>query len=201
MTYEVGYYGGLNENGPPTLIGSGTFRKCGLIGGGVSLGAGLHCVPLFLLPADPEVALGSSPAPCLPVCHYDSHRDNNGVNFRQYKPAQLDVFLRVAVVLVSLHSGTNPNTDFFHVCIAVCSPSFQTVLILGTHLLCCFPFNFLWRGWKWSLCTSGCPGTQKDLPASAFWVLGLRSCTIRHCLDLEGFSLQSPPTVLEFTLK
>lgn len=38
----VHQYGGLNENGPNRLIGSGTNRRCGLIRGSVSLRVGLE---------------------------------------------------------------------------------------------------------------------------------------------------------------
>ena len=53
------------------LIGSGTIRRCGLVG---------VCFIFFLLPAHPDVEiLATSPAPCLPACyHADYH--NNGPN-------------------------------------------------------------------------------------------------------------------------
>ena len=65
--------------------GSGTFRRCGLVGGIVSLwgcalkpqvikiGLLLHSL---LLPADQDVELSRpSPAPRLPACHHVSYYD------------------------------------------------------------------------------------------------------------------------------
>ena len=63
--------------------------RCGLAGGGVSLGMGfdvseaqvrpsVHC--LFLMPANPDVEpSATSPAPCLNVCCHASHDDDNGL--------------------------------------------------------------------------------------------------------------------------
>lgn len=86
---------GLNKVGP---IGSGTARKYGLVGVGVTLLEELcHCgggvlkfqisrlAPeshsFFLLPSDPNVEFSvGSPAPGLLVCYRVSHRDDNGLN-------------------------------------------------------------------------------------------------------------------------
>ena len=64
--------------------------KCGLVGGGVSLGEGFEVsdaqarikwLSFFLLPANPDVELsGSSPAPCLPGHYHASHHDGDGLN-------------------------------------------------------------------------------------------------------------------------
>jgi hypothetical protein len=84
--------GGLNKNVPHRLmclnawpIGSGTIRRCGLVGGSVSLyGVGLkasyvqalpsvvHSLLLLLVDRDVELS-ASSPAPCLPACCHASH--------------------------------------------------------------------------------------------------------------------------------
>lgn len=70
---------GLSQNGPQRLIGSGTLKRFGLVGGSVSLRGGLwgfrcsvqaHCHAVFLLLADPDVELSATP---LPACHYASH--------------------------------------------------------------------------------------------------------------------------------
>jgi hypothetical protein len=38
-------------------------------------------VPVFLLPADPDVELSApSPAPCLPAQYHDSQHDNNALS-------------------------------------------------------------------------------------------------------------------------
>ena len=52
--------------------------RCGLVGGSMSLGMGFEVLKaFFLLPVDPDVELSAtSPASCLPACHYD----DNGLN-------------------------------------------------------------------------------------------------------------------------
>jgi hypothetical protein len=48
---------------------------------------------LFLLPADPDVALSAtSTAPWLPACHQASRHDDNGLNLRNGKPALTKCF-------------------------------------------------------------------------------------------------------------
>jgi hypothetical protein len=62
--------GGLNENSPHRLIGSGTISRCGLVEGSVSLGVGFEVsnahvwlsVSLCLLPVD-SVVERSAPSP------------------------------------------------------------------------------------------------------------------------------------------
>jgi hypothetical protein len=51
-------------------IGSGTVRRCGLVGGGVALWS-QKLKPVHSLPTDPDGELSPpSPAPCLPAhCH------------------------------------------------------------------------------------------------------------------------------------
>ena len=73
----------------PLDLGSGTIRKCGLVGENVSLEVGFQVsnaqarpsVFLFLLPDHLDVELSAtSPAPCLPVgCHTSPH-NNDGLN-------------------------------------------------------------------------------------------------------------------------
>jgi hypothetical protein len=61
---------------------------------------------LFLLPADPDVELsGTSPAPCLPACFLASHHADNGLNLSIVSQPELNVFIRVVVVMMSLHSN------------------------------------------------------------------------------------------------
>lgn len=63
-------------------------------------------VILFLLPDDVAVKLlALSSAPCLSACHHVSCHDNHRLTLPNYKP----VPIRVAVVMVSLHSNRNPN--------------------------------------------------------------------------------------------
>ena len=88
----------LNTYGPHRLtclnarpIGSGTIRRCGLVGGSVSLWGRALRYPMLklhpewnsflLMPADQDVELSApSPAPCLPAhCHASCH-DDNGLN-------------------------------------------------------------------------------------------------------------------------
>lgn len=85
-------YGDLNKNGPHRCIGSGTFRRYGLVGRSVSLEVGatlkfqklkpdVAASCLFLLPLDPNVELSAtSPVPCLPVYHHAFYQDGNGLN-------------------------------------------------------------------------------------------------------------------------
>jgi hypothetical protein len=42
MGVAIGPYGVLNEHGPPMLTGSSIIRRCGLVGGSVSLELGLE---------------------------------------------------------------------------------------------------------------------------------------------------------------
>ena len=90
--------GGLNKNGSHRLTGSGTIRKCVLVRVGVALleevyhwqwtlgfqklkPGIVHSAILFLLSANPDVELSAtSPVPCLPVCSYASHHDENELN-------------------------------------------------------------------------------------------------------------------------
>ena len=69
---------------------SGTIRRCGLVGGSVSIRVGFEVSDahtrlnfcLFLLLANPDVdILTLFRAPGLPVCYYASCHDNNGLNF------------------------------------------------------------------------------------------------------------------------
>ena len=53
--------GGLNENGSHRLLGSGTIRRCGLVGGSVSLWVGFEVLDVQ---ARPRVSLSSC---CLPI--------------------------------------------------------------------------------------------------------------------------------------
>ena len=85
------------ENGPHRLIGSGTVRMCGLVGGSVSLGLGFEVsdaqgrpsVALSLMPANPDVELSAPPpAPSLPVRHYAFCHDNNKPNLRTVSHTQ-----------------------------------------------------------------------------------------------------------------
>ena len=98
--------GGLNKNGPHTLmclntwpIGSGTIRRYGLVGVSVALlekcvivrvgfevlsaqASGSSVVQSSLrLPVDQDVQLSPpSLVPCfLPACHHASHHDDNGL--------------------------------------------------------------------------------------------------------------------------
>ena len=72
------------------------------------LWAGLH-VSLFLLPADPDAELSAPSAPYLPACHHAFLREENGLPLCTV--SQLNVsFIRVTVVVVSLHSSRNPKT-------------------------------------------------------------------------------------------
>jgi hypothetical protein len=88
--------GGLSEDAPHRLIGSGTVRRGGLVevgvvivGGTLSLGSlrsqvlkpGLVCLSLFLLLVDLDVELSAaSPGLCLPGCHHVFHHDDNVLN-------------------------------------------------------------------------------------------------------------------------
>jgi hypothetical protein len=69
--------------GPP---GSGTIRRCGLVGGSVALGVGSEAqaspsVTLSPVHSDLGVELSApSPIPCMPVCRHTSCNDNNGLN-------------------------------------------------------------------------------------------------------------------------
>ena len=80
---------GLNENGPHRLIGTGNIRRCGFVGGSVSLGVGFviseaqsrSSDSLFLFSADLDIELSAtSPAACLPVCRHASRCDDNEPN-------------------------------------------------------------------------------------------------------------------------
>lgn len=60
----------------------------------------------------PEVELSVSLAPCLVAYSHASLHDDNELNLRNSKPALIKLkfaFIRVAVVLVSLHSNENPT--------------------------------------------------------------------------------------------
>jgi hypothetical protein len=91
--------GGLNKSGPHKLmclnawcIQSGSLRRCGLIGVGVSFwrkyvtGGGralrskAHVNSLPAACGSRCRMLSSSPAPCLPACQYATHHDDNGLN-------------------------------------------------------------------------------------------------------------------------
>jgi hypothetical protein len=72
-------------------IGSGTIRKCGLVGGSMSLwGRALRsdtqATPsvvnsLFLMPSDEDVEFSApSPALSLPPCHHVSCHNDDGLN-------------------------------------------------------------------------------------------------------------------------
>ena len=66
----------------------------------------------FWLPEDQDGELLASPAPCLPSgCHASHHDDDNRLNLQNCKPAPnyMFAFLRVALVMVSLHSNGNSN--------------------------------------------------------------------------------------------
>lgn len=91
------------------------FRRCGLVRGSVWLEVGSEVkeahaksrVSLFLLPLDPDVELSTSLAPCLPVCHYALGRDHNELNLWNCKLTQLNSFIRLAMIMVSLcHNRT-----------------------------------------------------------------------------------------------
>jgi hypothetical protein len=83
------FCGSLNEKGPHRFIGSGTSRRCGLVGGSMSLWVSFEaseaqarpqCHSLFLLSADPNIELSAtSPVPCLPVCHCASCHNDSGL--------------------------------------------------------------------------------------------------------------------------
>ena len=96
----------------PRLIGSSTIRRCGRVGVGVTLLEGMGLSP-FLLPADPDVDLSApSPTPCLSVCPHASYHDHNGLNMLKLwaSPNEMS-FIRIALVMMSLHSNRNPNED------------------------------------------------------------------------------------------
>lgn len=96
MIKNFGFCGGLNENGPSRLIGSGTVNRYGHAGVDVTsleecvTGGGLRgfkCSSqtqghsLFLLPANPDIEfLDPCPAPCLPAHCYTSLHDDHGLN-------------------------------------------------------------------------------------------------------------------------
>ena len=62
-----------------------SWRKC-VTGGrlwGLKCSSQTQCHSLFLLLMNPDVELsGTSPAPCLPVCHHASRYDNNRLNLQ-----------------------------------------------------------------------------------------------------------------------
>jgi hypothetical protein len=73
------------------LIGSGTNKRCGLVGGSKSLWRwplkSYKCssytqvaVSLFLLLGNQDLELSAPPAPCRPTCCHPSHHDDNGLN-------------------------------------------------------------------------------------------------------------------------
>ena len=79
-------YGGLNGNGPHRSTGSGTIRRCGLVGGSVSWSElevseaqARPRVAFFPLPLDLELS-APSPALCLPAHCHASHPDNHELN-------------------------------------------------------------------------------------------------------------------------
>lgn len=91
--------GGLNENGPHSLIENGTVRRCGLVEGLVSLGVGFEVLLLsdqarprvsLALSSVPDVELSIPPAPCLPVPSQASRHDHAGLNL--CKPAPIKCF-------------------------------------------------------------------------------------------------------------
>ena len=64
-------------------------RRCGLVGGTMTLGVGFELSKayarpsgsVFLLPVDSDVDLTTaSPAPCLPTCRHVSYHEDNGLN-------------------------------------------------------------------------------------------------------------------------
>ena len=76
--------------------GSGTIRRCGLVGGSASLwGWALRppcsCLEAVCswLPSDKDLEFSAPPAPCLPAhCHTSCH-DANGLNLRSCKSAPM----------------------------------------------------------------------------------------------------------------
>ena len=73
----------MNENGLHRLTGSGTIRRCGPVGGSVSLGVDFEVSEVLSLSADVGSRLelsASSPAPCLSLCHHASYHDDDGLN-------------------------------------------------------------------------------------------------------------------------
>jgi hypothetical protein len=119
--------GSLNMLGP---MGSGTIRKCGLVGIGVALLEEVcHCVGRFWgllvlklhpeqkavpswLPLDQFIELSAPfPAPCLPSWCPASCHDNNGLNLWNCKPAPITWAAykcspyKIALVLVSIRSN------------------------------------------------------------------------------------------------
>jgi hypothetical protein len=71
-------------------IGSGTIRRCGLVGGSMPLrGWGFEVSYAKTIPnmehsllglVDQDLELSAPPAPCLPASCHGSCRDNNGLN-------------------------------------------------------------------------------------------------------------------------
>ena len=88
-------------------------RWCALVTGSVSLGLdfgtsndhGKPYVPFSLLPLDPDVALSATMSDCVPTCHQVPCHDDNELPPQNCKPAPVKDFIRVAMVLVSLHSN------------------------------------------------------------------------------------------------
>jgi hypothetical protein len=91
-------------------MGSGTLRRCGLVGVGLALleeeswwGWALRSYaqaqpsvkrePPSWLPSYQDVELLAPPAPCLPVCCHASHYYDNGLNLWNCKIHRLNVFL------------------------------------------------------------------------------------------------------------
>ena len=97
LGHSIQRRGGLKENGPSTphkLIGSGTIRRCGLVGRSVSLGvvfefsdAQAQSVSLFLMSAKSQLPLHHH------VCLHASHHENNGLNVWALSQPQWNVFL------------------------------------------------------------------------------------------------------------
>jgi hypothetical protein len=76
MSCQNGDYGSLNKNGPYRPIGSGTIRRCHLVGVGVVV-LEEACLNLFLVLLDPDTGLS---APRLPANHHASYHDDKGLN-------------------------------------------------------------------------------------------------------------------------
>lgn len=90
------------------LIGSGLFRRCGLVGVGVALSEEVchrgwalwfsndqarHIASLFLLPTNLDVELSAtSPSLHLSMCYHTTHHDDNGLSLCNSKPAPMTCF-------------------------------------------------------------------------------------------------------------
>ena len=159
MSYGLAHCGGLNKNGPHGPIGSGTIRRCDLVGVGVALeegGVSLWGWALRFQMLKPGPGLLSVPAACWCGCSSNQvcnsqlalsyfmavyippcfPHDGKGLNLWTIHQLPLNVlFIRVAIVRVSLHSTRNSETSTMTHSSISCLLSCFHLLILRTALL------------------------------------------------------------------